>query len=451
MASQKKTPAKKKSSPARPPARQREAKDAAAEQTEGRAAEEGTSAGEEAEQLPELPADVSAALVRGVGAYIRQSAQLDLPTRLRRFRGFTDKSLMRHTNELLAVLEDEAQRALIVQWLEQGKPAVSKDVSAALGIAARREDGWQDALQKLSRVADASETAGGAAPDNSLAKAVEREKAKASKARDELRSLREASASELKAVKVANAALEKKIADLEARLAEVTERANDAEKRAARAEEQSDREVRRARKDADDAAQQMGRLKEEARLLRKENEELHAELARAAAKPKKKAPAGKKEPQEPTGPRRPLPVPKGRFEDAPETLEEWLGAPNVHLVVDGYNVTKAEGGYGELALEVQRERLIDEVGKLVLRRKIPATIVFDGSLEVGPRPARGGRSPVKVEYSKAEIADDHIVALLERLPRWPVLLATNDRELQERARAHGATIATSNQLLALFH
>ena len=451
MASQKKTPAKKKSSPARPPAQQRETSEAAGKQGSSDSPEEETSAGEETERLPELPADVTAALVRGVGAYIRQSAQLDLPTKLRRFRGFTDKSLMRHTNELLAVLEEEAQRALIVQWLEQGKPAVSKDVSTALGIAARREGGWQDALQELSRVTDAPESAKAASSEGSLAKAVEREKAKASKARDELRSLREASASELKAAKAASAALEKKVAGLEARLTEVEARADDAEKRAAKAEEQSDREVRRARKDADDAAQQMGRLKEEARLLRKENEELHAELARAAAKPKKKTPGAKKEPREPTGPRRPLPVPKGRFEDAPETLDEWFGAPRVHLVVDGYNVTKAEGGYGELALEVQRERLIDEVSKLVLRRKIPATIVFDGSLEVAPRPARAGRSPVKVEYSKAEIADDHIVALIERLPRWPVVLATNDRELQDRARAHGATIATSNQLLALFH
>ena len=399
---------------------------------------------------PELPADVSAALVKGVGAYIRQSAQLDLPTKLRRFRGFTDKSLMRHSGELLAVLDDEAQRALIVQWLEQGKPAVSKEVSAALGIAARREDGWEDGLRKLSRTKDAPGDWQADSRDGSLAKAVEREKMKVNKARDELRSLREVSAAEARSLKATNAALEKKVTDLETQLTEVTARADEAEKIAAKAEERADREVRRARKAADDAAQQMNRLKEEARLLRKENEELRTEMARMAAKPVKKT-AAQKEPQEPKGPRRALPVPKGRFEDAPETLDEWLGAPNAHLVVDGYNVTKAEGGYGDLALEVQRERLIDEVGKLVLRRKIPATIVFDGSLEVAPRPARAGRSPVKVEYSKAEIADDHIVALIERLPRWPVILATNDRELQERARALGATISTSNQLLALFH
>lgn len=449
MPSQKKTPTQERSSTAKEPARQREANDATTEQTEGNGVGDGSSDGADEEHLPELPADVSAALVRGIGAYLRQSAQLDLPTKLRRFRGFTDKSLMRHANELLAVLDDEAQRTLIVQWLEQGKPAVSKDVSAALGIAARREDGWREALRELSRVTHTPEAAK-ASTDGSLGKALEREKLKASKARDEMRSLREASASEIKLLKAANALLEKKIADLEKDLSELKARAEDAGKRMAKAEERSDREVRRARKDADDAAQQMGRLKEEARVLRKENEELRAELARATAKPKKRTAPAKKQ-REPAGPRRPLPVPKGRFEDAPETLEEWLGAPNVHLVVDGYNVTKAEGGYGELELEVQRERLIDEVGKLALRGKIPATIVFDGSLEVAPRPVRAGRSPVKVEYSKAEIADDHIVALIERLPRWPVVLATNDRELQDRARDLGATIATSNQLLTLFH
>jgi hypothetical protein len=42
-----------------------------------------------------------------------------------------------------------------------------------------------------------------------------------------------------------------------------------------------------------------------------------------------------------------------------------------------------------------------------------------------------------------------MVALLERLPPDPVILVTNDRELQERAAAHGATIATSDQLVSL--
>ena len=397
----------------------------------------------------ELPPDVAAALVKGVGAYLRQSAQLDLPPKLRRFRGFTDKSLIRHRDELLGVLEDEAQRTLIVQWLEDGRAAISKEVSVALGLAARREEGWEESLRDLSRGDEAPADHGPTKADKVLERAVEREKTKTAKAREELRQVREASAAEVKRAQAERMALEQRVAELEHELSETVSRAKKAEELAAASEERSDREVRRARKDADEAQQQLSRTKEEARALRKEAEELRTKLAGVVSKSQKKPTPRKKAPAEPSGPRKPLPVPKGRFEDAPETLDEWLGAPRVHLVVDGYNVTKAEGGYGDLPLEVQRERLMDEVGKLAARRKISATIVFDGSEDVGPRPSRPARSPVKVEYSKAEIADDHIVALVERLPAYPVVLATNDRELQERAGAHGATLATSNQLLAL--
>ena len=405
---------------------------------------------EETGEPLELPPDVSALLVKGVGAYLRQSAQLDLPTRLRRFRGFTDKSLMRHAPELLGVLEDEAQRALIDQWLTDGKAAVSKNVSAALTVAARREEGWAEELRKMSNVADGVSGTSEATGDKGLEKAVEREKAKAIKARDELRLLRDESAATQKKAAAEITSLTGQVTELKTQLKDAVSRATAAEKQAGKSEERAEREVRLARKDADEAEQQMLKLKDDAKGLRKELEEVRAELARLSAPDKPKPAPRKKGAKAPSGPRKPLSIPKGRYEDAPETLDEWLGAPRVHLVIDGYNVTKAEGGYGDLPLEKQRERLIDEAGKLAARRKVTTTIVFDGSEEVGPRPTRAGRSPVKVEYSKAEIADDHIVALIERLPAYPLILATNDRELQERARTHGATIATSNQLLALF-
>ncbi len=57
---------------------------------------------------------------------------------------------------------------------------------------------------------------------------------------------------------------------------------------------------------------------------------------------------------------------------------------------------------------------------------------------------------MKVEYSRAdETADDHLVSLLERWPNVPVILVTSDRELQERAAARGATIASSGQFLRM--
>ncbi|MGH2755370.1 MAG: NYN domain-containing protein, partial [Actinomycetota bacterium] len=216
--------------------------------------------------------------------------------------------------------------------------------------------------------------------------------------------------------------------------------------------ERAERELRRARKDADKVAFERDKLRLQLKEARKELREAKARIAASERKQaaKKKSPkvAARPEKAATRGPRKPLPVPKGRMEDAPETLREWLG-PGVTLIVDGYNVTKAEGGFGTLDLDVQRDRLIDEVGKLVRRKKAAGTIVFDGS-EVPPGTSRGRRGAVRVEFSAPdEIADDHIVALIERLPPAPVVLVTNDRELQERARKQGATVATSDQLLGL--
>jgi predicted RNA-binding protein with PIN domain len=112
-------------------------------------------------------------------------------------------------------------------------------------------------------------------------------------------------------------------------------------------------------------------------------------------------------------------------------------------------VSKAEGGFGDLTLETQRRRLLQEVGKVARRHEVEATVIFDGS-HIAPGTSRRHRGPVQVEYSRAgEIADDHLIAKLEGLPKYPVIVATNDKELQGRAARLGATIATSNQLLGL--
>ena len=144
-----------------------------------------------------------------------------------------------------------------------------------------------------------------------------------------------------------------------------------------------------------------------------------------------------------------MPVPAGRLEDDPMTLFAWLDAPDVHLLVDGYNVAKAPAGFPDLDLPSQRERLLEGLERLTLRKKVPTTVVFDGS-DVGPGKSRLARTRVRVEYSRSgETADDHLIAKLTTLPPHPVVLATSDKELQDRAAAEGATIATASQLLEL--
>jgi predicted RNA-binding protein with PIN domain len=253
-------------------------------------------------------------------------------------------------------------------------------------------------------------------------------------------------------------AARKQTSDLEARIEELGVRVEELEsqlaaatKEAARTRDEMDREMRKARKHAEKAEADRDTAKEEVKALRAD-----MRAAETTAQPGSETTATMKwsalQPSATIEPNRRarLSAPKGRFADDPETLTEWLTVPNVHLLVDGYNVTKAEGGFRDLPLESQRNRLLEESAKIARRYGIRATIVFDGS-EIAPGTSRRARGPLEVEYSRPnETADDHLVAKLNALPKFPVVVVTNDRELQDRTARLGATIATSKQLLALF-
>ena len=117
--------------------------------------------------------------------------------------------------------------------------------------------------------------------------------------------------------------------------------------------------------------------------------------------------------------------------DDPRLLEELLGLPRAHLVVDGYNVTKTT--WPELPLERQRERLLAGVASLAARTGVEATVVFDAA-ETGGGAARPLVAPprgVRVRFSPVGvIADDVIRELLHLEPAGrPVVVVTSDREL----------------------
>src|SRR5262249_15639483 len=76
----------------------------------------------------------------------------------------------------------------------------------------------------------------------------------------------------------------------------------------------------------------------------------------------------------------------------PAALDAMLTLPNTHLIVDGYNVTKA--AYGELPLADQRTRLIGALAAVAARSGAEITVAFDGGLRPPampptPRSVRG--------------------------------------------------------------
>lgn len=132
--------------------------------------------------------------------------------------------------------------------------------------------------------------------------------------------------------------------------------------------------------------------------------------------------------------------------DGLAALDALLAIPSVHLVVDGYNVSKT--GYPELPLADQRTRLVTQLGALAARTGIEVTVVFDGA-GVVTAPIRGARG-VRVLFSdRGVLADDVIRSLVAAEPEGrPVVVATSDRAVVASVRRRGAHAMPSAVLLA---
>jgi len=132
--------------------------------------------------------------------------------------------------------------------------------------------------------------------------------------------------------------------------------------------------------------------------------------------------------------------------DDPTVLDELLALPHVHLVVDGYNVTKS--GYGAMPLEAQRARLVSGLAALGARSGAEVTVCFDGAALQGQVPSASSRA-VRVLFSAAgETADELIRRLVRNEPPGrPVVVVSTDREVADGVRAAGARAVPAAALL----
>jgi predicted RNA-binding protein with PIN domain len=130
--------------------------------------------------------------------------------------------------------------------------------------------------------------------------------------------------------------------------------------------------------------------------------------------------------------------------DGLAALDALLSVPSVHLIVDGYNVSKT--GYPELPLADQRARLAGQLAALAARTGVEITVVFDGAgVATAPTRARG----LRVLFSDAGVlADDVIRDLVAAEPQGrPVVVATSDRAVVDSVRRCGAHTVPSSVLL----
>jgi len=140
-----------------------------------------------------------------------------------------------------------------------------------------------------------------------------------------------------------------------------------------------------------------------------------------------------------------MPAARGLDADDPAVVEQLLTLPRVHIIIDGYNVTKT--GYGGLPLEAQRSRLVAGLAALAARTGAEVTVVFDGTDVHGVRV----QSPrgVRVLFSlPGETADERIRQLVAgEPPGRPVVVVSSDREVADGVRRSGARPVPSVGLL----
>jgi predicted RNA-binding protein with PIN domain len=137
---------------------------------------------------------------------------------------------------------------------------------------------------------------------------------------------------------------------------------------------------------------------------------------------------------------------RGHADDDPALLDQLLALPQLHLVVDGYNVTKT--GYGTLSLAEQRLRLLGGLAVLAAQTGAEITCVFDGAQLQTPVVLATPRG-VRVLFSRpGETADELIRRLVRAEPEGrPVVVVSSDREVADGVRAAGARPVPSTLLL----
>ncbi|WP_345701809.1 NYN domain-containing protein [Kitasatospora terrestris] len=400
----------------------------------------------------------------------------ELPASLRQYAKFTPARRAKYAaTALAAALEAEpAFRLRIAERLRLGQPDLVKSLEAGsvpsaadpMDVAAAayllRTPGWTRVVAEAGEEAERVDAEGAAAEAGRL---VEKLQAELAEARGAARAEQERQRADAEGVRREVESLRKRVRTLESdtRRAQAEARKLQAELDAARTAAATERstaesEARRLRHrvseleaavEAGRRSAREGRSVEDMRLrllldtVLQSAQGLQRELALPVAQIR---PADLVEAVVP-GSASPNDVARrGLAEDDPALLDQLLAIPQVHLVVDGYNVTKT--GYPTLPLEQQRLRLLGGLAMLAQRTQAEVTCVFDGQdldVPVIMAPPRG----VRVRFSRTgETADELIRRLVRAEPEGrPVVVVSADREVADGVRKAGARPVASVLLL----
>lgn len=427
-----------------------------------------------------LPEAVRARVVTLAADAIGRLTPDQLPPPLKRVASFAPSRRARLAgNSIATVLETDdglrervatqvrAQVPELAQALESGTaPAAADPVELAALAYLLRPEGWTNIVAAAGEIADAERSS---VVSRQISDQVERLRRQVEESTGELRKARSKNREQVTALKAENADLRRKLGDARAK-------ARAAEQTAANVRSDADRAVA-------EASTTQSMVDAESRRLRSRIEELEGELAAARR-------AGRTERGEGTlrarllldtlldagqGLRRELALPavEGAPADAveadvarqgsrtptshgslssddPALLDQLLNLPRVHLIVDGYNVTK--NAWPGSSLEIQRDRLLSGLAPLAARSGAEVTVVFDAA-DKAERPLVNRPRGVRVLYSPVGvIADEVIRQLVEAEPEGrPLIVVSSDQEVIRdvtRAGARAVAAAALSRLLS---
>ncbi|MER6945582.1 NYN domain-containing protein [Nonomuraea sp. NPDC000554] len=351
---------------------------------------------------------------------------------------------------------------LVAALAEGNVPPAADPVLVAAAAYLTRPPGWADMVDSARADLEQSAVAAeGSEREEAVTRLREQLAAQKSAAKEEADRLRE----QLRAARAENSDLRRKLHDARERAKGAVRRAeemehvaDEARSAASAAGSAGESELRRLRERLADAEKQLeasrraareGRSIEDARVrvLLDALQDASAGLRRELALPTTiSRPADSVAAVAPGTPGvRGVPA-RALADDDPQLLDQLLALPQVHLIIDGYNVTKT--GYGTLTLADQRNRLMTGLGGLVAQTRVEVTVVFDGAELNAPVQVVAPRG-VRVLFSAPdEIADDLIRQLVRAEPLGrAIAVVSSDREVAESVRRMGARPVPSGLLL----
>jgi len=428
---------------------------------------------------PELPAPVRARVVELAAELLPALARDQLPGSLRPVASFTParRRVQRAGTQIAVALDtDEAFRERVATQVRSRHSDLAGPVSEGVALPAAdpvevaalayllRPSGWQDRVLAAGEQSRRDREERAAATDE-----VDRARTRTQlvETEAELRQVKERGREQLAAVKAANAELRRRLADVRRRLLEaqasaerVTVEAEQARERAAGRAASADAAARRLQarlaeaealateqRSGDRASRDAATTR--ARLLVETLEGAVRGLRRELALPAVDVlPADTVVVANPAGTSIVGVAGPALRADDPALLDQLLALPRVHLVVDGYNVTKT--GYPSLPLDEQRARLLRGLAPVVARTGAEVTVVFDGAVLRNPPPVAGPRG-VRVTFSRAGQTADELIAELVRVepPGRPVVVVSTDGEVAADTESVGARAVPSATLLAV--